>query len=498
MPDALTLSEVRAQVLSEADWAPTQSDAFLVELDRYIWLASQRLVSLVPGLLHTPRTIFLQPPAKYNATVATDRASVVSGDRLVLERPQTTGRTAWVQDGRWDSRNLWVQEVATGEYRRFIAHEWWTDDTGVDPSDNERVSLDRPYPISTSDDMPWWVFTDPYALQGDVASVVEVSCWNPLTGMKWPLKGVTEREMERLWRPGPPTTATQGRPTHWSPGPRKHLRPLSFTPQVSNSGTWSGDDAGQRDYRLVIAWGRRDITDLDPHGNMNPVWRSPPSPASAKITATAGGGGAIVVTTPDINYLTHYTGLPTTGSAREGRSGYFVEIYERQYTNTDASPANDLAGYYKIGEVDGPGPFSHTGAAQRVYEVPLQANQDIPTIRVWPHPDQRYELDVRAVVRPRPFYDDNELVPIPPDASELLILDARRRLAGKLERPDIARVLEEDIQRISASINRANLINAGVTLERGQCDASSMNGNWSGRRGALDPDDIYTARFLLP
>ena len=55
---------------------------------------------------------------------------------------------------------------------------------------------------------------------------------------------------------------------------------------------------------------------------------------------------------------------------------------------------------------------------------------------------------------------------------------------------DIARVLEEDIQRISASINRANLINAGVTLERGQCDASSMNGNWSGRRGALDPDDI--------
>lgn len=493
MPDALTLSEVRAQVLSEADWAPTQSDSFLAELDRYIWLASQRLVTLVPGLLHDRETLYLQPPAQYNASVASDRVSVVPGDRLVLSRPTTSAsRTAWIQDGRWDSRNLWVKSRDTSEYYRFQAHEWWTDQEAA----LEYVSLDKMYPVTTSNSMLWWVYTDPYALQDDVVSVVEASIFDPLTAQKWPMKGITEAEMERLWRPGPPSQGTQAKPLYWCPGPRKRRRPLQWTPQVSNTGTWeaTGDDTGQRDYRLTVCWGRRDIADLDTHGNMRPIWESPPTPASAKITATAGAGGAISVTTPHIDYIAHYMGIPTTGRVSNFRSGYYIRVYERQYTDTESTPLNDLAGYYLIGEVSGTGPFLHTGIAQRVYEVPLRPNQDIPTIRVWPHPNQRYELDLRVVRRPAPVTVTGEVIPVPPDASELLILDARRRLANKMGRNDIGLAIEAEIQRRAGDVNRANLQHAGVVLERGMCDASTMNGR-GGVQSHPDIDDIFLSLY---
>jgi len=472
MPDALTLSEVRSAVLSEADWAPTQSDEFLADLDRFIWQGALRLVSLVPGLLHDRETIYLQPPAKFGA-VASDRVSVVSGDRLVLERPTTSAsRTPWVQDGRWDSRNLLVQDSA-GTYYSFVAHEWWTDSDGLAPTGNERVSLNKPYPVSSSDDMKWWVFTDPYALRDDVASVVEASVWDPETAQTFPLRGITEREMDALWRPGPPT-ASSGRPTHWSMGPRRRRRPPNWTPQVTNTGAWDagGADTGRRRYRVTVCWGRRDVADLDPHGNMTPVWESPPSAASAWITATAGGGGAISITLPKMDYIAHYTGIPAAGSAREGRSGYFLRLYEQQGTDTETTPVDELAGYYLLAEVDANvGVYAHTGLVQRVYEVPLRPNQDIPTFRVWPHPSKRYEVRLRVVRRPTPFYVATEMVPIPPDASELLILDARRRLANKMQRADIAAALEAELLRRANDVNRANLIHAGVALERGACDA---------------------------
>lgn len=475
MPDALTLAEVRALVLSEADWAPTQSDAFLAELDRFIWLAAVRLVDLVPGLLHDTATIYLQPPAQYNSASATDRVSVVSGDRLVLEREATdAARTPWVQDGRWDSRNLWVKRASDSTYYRFVAHEWWTDDSGLASTGNERVSLDKPFPVSTSDDMPWWVFTDPYALRDDVASVVEAVLWDPTTGYTQPMRGVTEQQMERLWRPGPPTGASSGRPEFWCLGPRRRRRPPNFTPQVSNTGTWdaSGADTGRRRYRATVCWGRRDIADLDPHGNLTPVWESPPGPASEWITATAGGGGAIRITLPKMDYIAHYTGLPTAGTAREGRSGYFLRLYEQQDSNTETTPVDELAGFYLLTEVDAnAGFFAHTGALQRVYDVPLRPNHDIPTIRVYPHPSQRFEVHLRVVRRPTPFYVASELVPVPPDATDLLVLDTRRRLANKMQRPDIAAALAAEIEAKRNEVNRANLIHAGVVLERGTCDA---------------------------
>lgn len=467
MADAMTLAEIRAEVLSEADWAPTQSTAFVADLDRYIWLALKDLTKLTPGLLHDQERVYLQPPAQYASSVATDRLETATGDRLVLERPRTTGRTAWVFDGRWDSRKLTIQ-AEDGTYYRRVAHEWWADKE----ADVERVSLDRPYPETTAENLKWWVSTDPYLLRDDVVNVVDARRWEPTTNTWTLMQGIDERVMDRyqmgLGPTGANAASTGSVPLFWARGRRVSLRPPNWTPVVANSGTWdaSGDDTGQFDYRLTICWGRRDLDALDPHANLTPTWESPPSPVSAKITATAGAGGAITITTPNIDFITHYAGLPTS-SARTFRSGYFIRVYARRYSSTEATPVDELAGYYLLGEVDGTGPFAHTGEQQLVYEVPLRPNQDIPTIRFWPEPQARAEIDLRVVRRPRPFYAASEVVPIPPEASELVIMGARMRLARKQQLFPLAAEIQGEINSKVEAINNALLRDPGKRLRRG-------------------------------
>ena len=136
-------------------------------------------------------------------------------------------------------------------------------------------------------------------------------------------------------------------------------------------------------------------------------------------------------------------------------------------SSTEATPVDELAGYYLLGEVDGTGPFAHTGEQQLVYEVPLRPNQDIPTIRFWPEPQARAEIDLRVVRRPRPFYAASEVVPIPPEASELVIMGARMRLARKQQLFPLAAEIQGEINSKVEAINNALLRDPGKRLRRG-------------------------------
>ena len=462
------LSELRAAVLSSADWAPTQSTSFITELDRFIWQAARRLTTLVPSLLYSTERMWVHPEYRNNA-VASDRLRVVTGDALVLERLTTSAsRTAWNFTGLWGSWNLWVTD-SSNVVHRYRAREFWQDlESGT-----ERVSLDKPFFDTTATGMTWRLFQDPWAMPPDVVSIADVRVFNAgLGGGYQNLRGVTERELDDAQRAS--SVRTGGDPYYWCKGPPWPLQPPRHTPAVTNAGTWEagGDDTGVWEYCRTLAWGIRDPDCVDPHGNFDPTWESAPSPVSSQATSVAGAGGAITVSWPSPDYIAHYTGLPSSGSVRNGRSGLYTILYARRVSDTETPPVNELGGFYRLAVLSvAPGSYVHDGSAQLVYERPLIAQHVCRTFRIWPLPSRRTELDLRVVKAPMPLTVAADVLPIPSEVVDIVILDARRRLAEKMKELGVATDIEKNqIPRAVAAALGAYETDTSRTLIRGECD----------------------------
>ena len=462
------LSELRLAVLSSLDWAPTQSSTFIAELDRFIWQAARRLDTLTPSLLWATERMWLQPELR-NAAYATDRLRVYSTDALVLERPRDlTNHTPWDFTGLYDSWNIWAR-TSTGVTHRFRAHEFWYDaETGY-----ERVSLDKPFPISNATGLTWRLFQDPWPLPPDVVNLVDVRIWSPTSERSFAVRGVPEREMEMSRNLG--VSATGSLPYQWCRGPARRMQPPRTAPAVTNAGTGValGDDMGVWEYCTTIGWGVRDLDAKDPHGNYDPAWESPPSPVSAQATMTAGAGGAITVSWPAIDYPMHYAGLPSTGAARTFRSGHYTILYGRRVSDTETPPIDELAGFHRLAiSADTPGSYVHDGSQQLVYARPLSAQAAVPTLRFWPTPNVRSEVDLRVVKAPTPINVAADVLPIPPEAVEIVILDARRRLADKCKEYAVAKDI--DTVQIPNAVKAALgvlQVDTPRQLIRGECDA---------------------------
>ena len=462
------LSELRAAVLSSADWAPTQSTSFITELDRFIWQAARRLTTLTPSLLYSTERMWIYPEYR-NSSTATDRLRVTTGDALVLERPTTSSdRTAWNFSGLWGSWNLHVTD-SSNVVHRYKAREFWQDAE----TSTERVSLDKPYADTGATGMTWRLYQDPWPLPPDIVSIVDVRVFNSNIGGGFQtLRGVTERELDDAQRAS--SLGSGNAPYYWCKGPSWRMQPPRHTPTVTNAGTWegTGDDTGTFEYCRTLAWGIRDPDAVDPHGNFDPAWESAPSPVSAQATSTAGGGGAITVTWPAADYIAHYTGLPTAGSARLGRSGLYSILYARRVSDTETPPIDELAGFHRLAVVSAsPGSYVHDGSAQLVYDRPLLAQHACQTFRIWPLPSRRTELDLRVVKAPSPITVAADVLPIPAEAVEIVILDARRRLAEKMKEFGVSADIEKNqIPRAVAAALGAYESDTSKTLILGECD----------------------------
>lgn len=491
MPDVLTLQECREAVLSEADWAPAQSASFLAELDRFIWQAMLRVAARVPGLFASRLRLYTQPVVE-NASTTDDRLSTVVGEAMVLYRGTTNpDRTPWNLNGFWDSRHIWTRG-ADGVTHRFQSHEWWLDgELGT----SERVSLDRPYPGNTATDLTYMVFTDPYLLASDVMQVLSVRRFDPVTETFLALAPITEQDFEERFT-GIPADGTNAVPFYWAPASshdRLHVRhPPRRTPTVTNAGAWTTDEPGTWRARYTICWGRRDLDARDQLGQYDPVWESPASPPSAVYTTTAGGGGAALIDLPSIDYIANYAGLPAS-SDRNTRSGYRIRVYVQRVTSAAASPVTENAGYHLLAEVDAnAGEYLHDGSRTPVYERPLKTNQHWFGLHIWPHSSQRVELDVRAVLQPRPFYVAEDVLDVPPGAIDLVVLDARRRLATKLQQAPVAAELEALLEKRISEILRSERRTI-TRVRRGPMVPAGYRGDGA----SIDPE-YYWLPFEVP
>jgi len=419
----MNLGDVRQRVLEQVDWQPTQSPDFVALANRLINRAYQTLGREAPYLFWEERfTIYTQPDVSSVAGVLTDRLAVLGTDRLVLHRPTApVGGSTWDLNGTWDGRMIEVTAPSGLTLRRRIREVW------VDiASGTERLSIDEAWPNLTDTDMTYRIFTPEYHLPGHV---IELRAANLYIDTNFRLEVVNRVDMEHFqlldYRGryvARPETLYRGFPFS-IPAP-------NYTPAVEldNKAVWvAGDPAGLFDYRFTYCWGRLDANARDRYGRLKPRWESPPSPISAKIAATD-GNPVIVGTLPDIDYIQHFG--PAT-SARDSRSGYYIRVYARRYTQETGSSPNletPEVFYLLTEEPADAGFFTHDGSQTLDYTQRCLDNNSYQSVALYPCPDQRYEVDCRVLRAPLPLVNDSDAPLLHADCADALIYGTLRLL----------------------------------------------------------------------
>ena len=207
-----------------------------------------------------------------------------------------------------------------------------------------------------------------------------------------------------------------------------------------------------------------------------PRYESAPSPVSAKKSveyhAETSSCMAIHVTVPNIEYVlgfisTFERALSTgeTGTrVSEHQSGFHVRIYRRRVRTLEPSDIDPAASSYgglthAVAGLKGRYPFPDNKqkfyllAEMRVDELnkgrfvddgqyipdrsrPLRDVHGYQQYALYPHPDKRYEIDVRCVRRPQELKDERDVPVIHAEAIDALILKAMGHLyesMGNLE-----------------------------------------------------------------
>lgn len=250
---------------------------------------------------------------------------------------------------------------------------------------------------------------------------------------------------------------------------------------------WKGPEpAGKFQYRFTYAWGKRDFdyqalgmgywgaqiaeyVETDPalgalpmsdwaqNRMREPLWESAPSPYAETEIVTVDPDTAVVypyinVLLPNIEYQLGFgsSGLANNVAFRRynaSHSGVHIRIYRRRVTEDfDSYSAFGAAGFDGV-EIEGlhkldihddflllaemrvdehnEGTFRDDGTIIPDYNRPLRDVHGYQSLRLWPMPDARYEVEVRCVRRPRALASENDVPPIHAEACELVISYAR-------------------------------------------------------------------------
>jgi hypothetical protein len=428
-------ADLRRLVLEQVDWAPTQSADFVAAVNRLINRALNALVLDAPFLLETDARIVTQADAK-NATVAGDRLSVHTGpsgvERHVLSRVQgVAGATAWSLDGTWDGRFIEVTDSA-GTVHRRQTREWFT--AVVNVTTYECVTLVEPWHNSTDTGMTYRVYTPEYTLPGDVVEIRNAHIWDASLYNLQVINRWAAEQMGALDFQG----QSQGRPASLVLGDTLQIMAPSLAPTVAaTANPWVGPDpAGQWDYCYTYVWGTANGAERPtPMGLAEVVWESAPSPWSAKLSSAT----TITVSMADVDAYLGFTGA----FSKANRSGFRKRVYARRYANTGVIPTEVPAVPMLLAEVAGNANYTHDGSLYPDPNRRLKPIHGYRKVRIWPHSDGAYEIDLRVLRRPAPLDNDQDVPPVMEDAADVLV---QRILAYLYEldgKPDLAGLSEQ-------------------------------------------------------
>jgi hypothetical protein len=187
--------------------------------------------------------------------------------------------------------------------------------------------------------------------------------------------------------------------------------------------SWVGPEwEGTFRFCYTYVWGRRDPEwTTAPSGIRDPVWESAPSPISAAVSHATTPGAVIDITGANIDAMMDFG---ETGTLRYGKSGMRIRIYAARDalftssaygTGFDRVESNEK--FYLLAEIEPTtGTYTWTGSAVPDYQRELKHSTGYYAYQVFPHQDQRYEIDLRVQRLPKALVDDQDTVPIQRDA----------------------------------------------------------------------------------
>ena len=459
----MNLKDIRTAIFSQADWAPTQSTDAITRVNDFINRAYFQLVEEAPFLFFQKRVSFFTRVDKTPDTIAgaIDDLSVVANDAWVLQRNRlnaTPGLVLWDETGAWRGRMILLTDAQGIPHRRMI-RDIWTE------GNNQRMSLYRPWNNVTATTLTYRIYSEDYYLPDNVIEVNSMRLFRE--NQSWPLDITGQMEAEYLSLAESPSIVAAGVPRAAFRRYHQQIESPTAAPllEIKNSpGIWLGPEPpGQFEYCFTYCWGYRDADwrDFGPSLNyyaaqttpsrLEPMWESSPSP-TAKITSISSpvdgllpGAGLIRLTLPDIDYMQGFgRSLPLPVDARYHRSGWRKRIYRRRIT---VDPANYNVLANKFGSAadawggaiaqetpdafvlfdDIPGfqvIYDDTGAILPDYHRRLREVNGYQSIRLYPRPDQRYQVDVRCLRRPEKLKDDYDAPEIHQDGMNVLVSKA--------------------------------------------------------------------------
>lgn len=428
----MSLADLRTAVFDQVDWAPNQSTDAKRRVDGFINRA-QRLLSMDCPFAFFEDEFSLATRGDWetdDASVSGDTVSTSSnGDDWVLERDLATTSLAagdlWPVDGSWDGRMIALTH-GTNDIRRHRIRTIWT--TGT----TQFISIDTPAAAAdTYSAVEYRIYDEGYYLPDDIIQISSIRMHR--ANEATPLRPLGQDAAEKMSLKDLPSQTATGRPRSWYRIPEFRMPTPTYTPAVALDAefTWNNDQpAGTFDYCFTYCWGWRDVefSQATPPIRANahdpilqPLWESAPSPISAEITVVY-NADAIKVTLPDVDYM---LGFGEAGTDRLNKSGWYKRVYRRRISVTSGNgneyiEAPDV--FYYLDDVDG----SVTTLDDRGYAIPdttvrLDSPSGFMGIGLYPRPDDRYVLDIRAIRKPMLLEDDQDEPYVHEEAQDAIV-----------------------------------------------------------------------------
>ena len=331
-----------------------------------------------------------------------------------------TSSSPWVPDVTGTFDGIMHLEIVdtNGQIHRRQCREFWAT-AGATP--NYYVSLDRPWDVAGTA-LSFRLHQPEFFVTDDVMRVLEPArLWDETRQQVWAIdtggayrqdmvdyRGQDKGQPFRMWRnrhfqiPAPSTAPTlvQDDKVPWV-GPE-----------------WEGTFR----FCYTYVWGRRDLEwQRAPGGIRDPQWESAPSPISTAVVAADSPGAVIQITPTNIDAMIEFG---TTGTLRFGRSGMRIRIYvARDAVDTASSYGAGFdrvetnGKFYLLDEFDPTDSnYEWDGSVIPDYQRELKHSTGYYAYQVFPHQDERYELDLRVQRLPKKLKDDQDTPPIQRDA----------------------------------------------------------------------------------
>jgi hypothetical protein len=444
----LNLGTLRTRVFQQADWQPTQSTNAKTRVNEFINRAIEQISLEAPQLFFTEDLAFRCQP-DVEPFSSSDTVSIESADNWVVSRDATSatsGYTAWTTDGTWDGRWIAITDGSTGEVIHRQIREVWSYSSGNVV--RQRLTIYEPWPSGADTTaMTYRIYTPRYPLPADIIRLRHARLRRYTAGtFDYPLEVVGEVQAEDAMFEASPGTNIESNPRFLY---RRGFFQLdspkdTATCALNQAVTWLGPEPpGTFTFVYTYIWGLRHELYQGPNswnasasGRKVPLYESAPSPASSSIAAT-GLDGAIVVTTPNIDFEQGF-GVQSDSSAntlpRYQRSGWRKRIYVKRsasnFTNysgltfaqSGLATISTVDDYLLLGEVDGSTEaFTWRGdiTPDRLQRLKDYAGNQM--VALWPRPSEADTVLLNVVRRPQPLADDQDAPRLVPEAGDLIV-----------------------------------------------------------------------------